>query len=121
MLPHVPGTSQNGPVFCPDNLLVNERVVPLPDGLEERLFPTGVPAIPGRVGCDRELDCHTDERIVQSFAECRTVDVRILVGPVLVLAPLYLSRVVPLVWMIGAVVVDQIRRVGREQARAHRS
>lgn len=68
----------------PDDLLVNEGAVLLPNRFEERLLPAGMPAIPGSVGRDGRLDGHSDKGIVEGLAKSRAVDVCVFIRPVLV-------------------------------------
>src|SRR5690606_21365297 len=99
VLPHVPAAGEDRAVLDPDNLLVHECAVPLPDRLQQRLAPAGVPAVPRRVGRDGQLDRPPDEAVVQRLALRRVVPVLVAVAPVFVLVWL-----VPLVRVVGAVV-----------------
>jgi hypothetical protein len=85
----------------------------LPHALDHRLPSAGMPAIPGGVGQDGVLDGGLNEPLVQFGALARIVPGDgVAVRPILVLIRPALFR-----GMIGAGVVDQIRRIRGKQYR----
>ena len=62
------------------------------------------------------FDGRPHERVVEPFGLFGAIDIAILVGPVFVFPPFRFLRMVPLVRMIGAVILHQIRGIGGEQA-----
>ena len=107
VLPEVMRPGQNPAVLHPDDLLMDEGARLFPAGLQHRLAARGVPAIPGGVLGDGLRHGGRDEAVVE-LGPLRTVVPGRAVGrrPVLVAGR-----------MVRAVVVHQIRRVGREQDR----
>ena len=95
----------------PDDLLVDERTVFFPGLLNHQLTTAGVPAIPGSMRLDRVFDGDLDEAIVEvlvslkiGLVPCRAVGFR----------PVGIGFRAGS-GIIGAVVPDQIRRVGGEE------
>src|SRR5664280_1483056 len=93
---------------------MNERAVLLPRLLDHPLPPRGMPAVPGGVREDRNIDRDLDETLVEvgvllrvGFVPRRAVSR----GPVSV-------RFRPRAGVIHAVVADEVGRVGREEDRA---
>ena len=107
VLPEVVRPGEDPAVLHPDDLLVHEGAGLLPAGLQHRLAARGVPAVPGGILGDRLGDGRGDEAVVELGALAAVVPGHAVARrPVLVAGR-----------MVRAVVVDEVRRIGREQHR----
>jgi len=95
------------PVLHPNDLLMHKGPGLFPAGFQHRLTARGVPAIPGGIFGDGFRQGGRDESVVK-LGPLRTVVRGRAVGRRPILVP---------GWMVRAVVVDEIRRVGRKQDR----
>ncbi len=107
VLPEIVRAGEDAAVLHPDDLLMHEGARLFPAGLEHRLAARGVPAVPGGVLGDRLGHGRSDEAVVELGALRAVVPGDAVArGPILVAGR-----------MVRAVVVDEVRRIGREQRR----